>query len=177
MPITIKRRELTWAEKIYLPAIAGGFVITIRHFIKTIASIFTKKNKVTMEYPEEKWKMPLGYRGAPTLVKDQDGREKCVGCQLCEFVCPPRAITVTPAELPAKAPNENVERFSEEFKINMLRCIYCGLCEEVCPESAIILRQDYAFTGLNRSELIHDKKKLLELGGVLQDNIMKWKNK
>ena len=59
----------------------------------------------------------------------------------------------------------------------MLRCIYCGLCEEVCPEQAIYLRQDYTFVGYNRRELVHDKKRLLELGGVMPDKILKWENK
>lgn len=174
-PLIVRRRELTWMEKIYLPAIFGGIVITFRHFFNTLFGVRSKK--VTMQYPEEKWQVPPGYRGAPTLVRDQEGREKCVACQLCEFVCPPRAITIFPGELPPGARTEKVEKFAKEFEINMLRCIYCGMCEEVCPEQAIFLRQDYAFTGLRREDLIHDKQRLLELGGVMQDNILKWNHK
>ena len=48
----------------------------------------------------------------------------------------------------------------------MIRCIYCGMCEEVCPEQAIFLRKDYAITGITRAEMVHDKKKLYEIGGV-----------
>ena len=67
-----------------------GFRITIRHFFK---------KKVTMQYPEEKWTVPEGYRGAPFLVKDPENRTKCVSCQLCEFICPPKAIRITPPGL------------------------------------------------------------------------------
>ncbi len=175
MPLVVQRRELTWAEKLYFPALIGGFAVTIRHFLVSVLG--GKSRRVTMEYPEQKWQVPAGYRGAPTLVRDQFGREKCVGCQLCEFVCPPRAITITPGELPADARNGKIEKYSKKFEINMLRCIYCGLCEEVCPEQAIFLRQDYAFTGSTRQELIHDKTRLLELGGVMQDGILKWNHK
>ena len=175
MPIVVERRELTWKEKLYLPVIMGGFIITIRHFLNTL---FGKKSKkVTMQYPEEKWNVPLGYRGAPALIRDQAGREKCVGCQLCEFVCPPRAITIKPGEIPNTSPDQKVEKFAEEFDIDMLRCIYCGFCEEVCPEQAIFLRQDYAFTGYDRKDFVHHKQKLLELGGVMQDSILKWNHK
>jgi NADH-quinone oxidoreductase subunit I len=177
MPVTIKRPDLTWSEKLYLPAIAGGFVITIRHFFRTCLSILGFKKPVTLQYPEEKWQVPQGYRGAPTLVRDQAGREKCVGCQLCEFVCPPRAITVFPGEIAPNSPTDKVEKYAEEFKIDMLRCIYCGLCEEVCPEQAIFLKQEYAFVGSRRADLVHDKKRLLELGGIHQDHIQKWNHK
>jgi NADH-quinone oxidoreductase subunit I len=51
------------------------------------------------------------------------------------------------------------------------------LCEEVCPEQAIFLRKDYSFTGTSRDEMIHDKKKLYELGGVMEGLIFKWDKK
>ena len=83
------------------------------------------------------------YRGAPYLVKDQDGNTKCVSCQLCEFVCPPKAIRITPpGDSGLKADRPNAEKMPLEFEINMLRCIYCGLCQEVCPEEAIFLQKD-----------------------------------
>ena len=59
-----------------------------------------------------------------------------------------------------------VEKRPKEFEIDMIRCIYCGMCEEVCPEQAIYLRKDYAITGHNREEMVHDKEKLYEIGGV-----------
>ena len=71
----------------------------------------------------------------------------------------------------------NVEKAPKEFEINMLRCIFCGYCQEVCPEEAIFLMKDYSLTGTSRDELIYNKEKLLELGGVHQDKIRKWKTK
>ena len=61
--------------------------------------------------------------------------------------------------------------------IDMIRCIYCGLCEEVCPEQAIFLRKDYSITGLTRAEMVHDKEKLYELGGVMNGLVHKWNEK
>lgn len=172
MAYVVRRPKLTWMDKIYLPSIVAGLLITFKHFKR----IITGENKVTMQYPEEKWdsQLPEHYRGAPTLVADDHGRERCVACQLCEFICPPRAITITPEEIPSDDVFAKVEKRPREFEIDMIRCIYCGLCEEVCPEQAIFLRKDYAITGETRSEMVHDKKKLYELGGTMPNLVHKW---
>ena len=70
-----------------------------------------------------------------------------------------------------------MEKAPREFEINMLRCIFCGFCQEVCPEEAIFLMNDYSLTGLTRQEMVYNKEKLLELGGVHDDKIRKWKRK
>ena len=164
----VKRKRLNPWERLYLPAIIGGFKVTLRHFFK---------KKVTMQYPEERWVVPEGYRGAPYLVRDRDGNTKCVSCQLCEFICPPKAIRITPPGPdgpPADRPN--AEKMPVEFEIDMLRCIYCGFCQEVCPEEAIFLLKDYSLTGTSRREMVYNKEKLLALGGT-HSGIQKWKLK
>ena len=164
----VKRRQLSFWERLYLPAIIGGFKVTIRHFFR---------KKLTMQYPEEKWTVPPGYRGAPYLVKNPEGRTKCVSCQLCEFVCPPKAIRITPPGPPGSPQAGNVEKAPSEFEIDMLRCIFCGYCQEVCPEEAIFLMKDYSLTGETRKEMVYNKEKLLALGGVHHDTIRKWEKK
>ena len=169
---TVERPKLTFGEKIYLPGIVKGLKITLGHAYRSLRG----KTKVTMQYPEEKWdeSLPEWYRGAPALVKDEFDRERCVSCQLCEFICPPRAITIKPGEIPKIAPDAKVEKAPEAFDIDMLRCIYCGMCEEVCPEQAIFLRKDYSITGTSRAEMVHDKDKLYEIGGVRTGLVNKW---
>ena len=169
----VNRKPLTFWERLYLPAIVGGFKVTLKH---AYATLFQGK-VVTMEYPEEKWAVPADYRGAPYLVKDQEGHTKCVSCQLCEFVCPPKAIRITPGEIPAdQADRAHVEKGPQAFDIDMLRCIYCGFCQEVCPEEAIFLQKDYSLVGSSREEMIYNKEKLLALGGT-HGGIQKWKLK
>ena len=197
MAKVVQRVKLSWLERLYIPALWNGFKVTLRHFFSwkksKVYEAANKDNKfkTTLNYPEELWTVPKGFRGAPYLVSDQDGATKCVSCQLCEFVCPPKAIRITsPGEDGEKAHREGVEKMPKEFEIDMLRCIFCGYCEEVCPEEAIylakdyyegyeknLMRRDYALTGTNREEMVYDKEKLLQLGGTHHDDIRKWETK
>ena len=155
----VERPKLTIWERTYLPQILHGLWLTLKHI---------PRRKFTRQYPEEKPPLYGAYRGAPTLVKDPE---------LCEFVCPPKAIRITPGTRPDGSPDANVEKEPKEFVIDMLRCIYCGYCEEVCPEEAIFLKRDFAIAGYKREELQFNMEKLLELGGVQEDSIWKWKYK
>jgi NADH-quinone oxidoreductase subunit I len=160
-----RARKLSFWDRLYLPSILGGLTLTFRH-------IFRKKD--TIQYPEQTRAFGPRYRGVPALVKDQEGREKCVACYMCQWVCPPLAITIEAAEYPPDAPNHQIEKYPKVFDINMLRCIYCGLCEEVCPEEAIFMSKTYVVVGHSRELMIFDKKKLYEIGGVREDAIRKW---
>src|SRR6516162_6269422 len=72
MTITVPRPRLNWRERLYLPAIAAGLAITLKHF----KNMLLGRTKVTMQYPEQKWDrhLPDHYRGAPALVRDAGGR-------------------------------------------------------------------------------------------------------
>ncbi len=179
----VKRPKLKWYEHLYFPTLFGGLKITFGHAIRSLKSTTTGKKDmnssglgVTMQYPETKWDefLPEWYRGVPALVTDEQERERCVSCQLCEFICPPKAIRITPGEIPDGDEWAKVEKAPKEFDIDMTRCIYCGLCEEVCPEQAIYLRQDYSVTGLARKDLMHDKERLYEIGGKRVGLVNKW---
>jgi NADH-quinone oxidoreductase subunit I len=166
--ITVERKPLTFMERTYVPQVLSGLRTTFQHMIAP---------KETLEYPEQRPEIAKNYRGVPTLVKDPHGREKCVSCQLCEFVCPPKAIRITPGEIPEGAANEHVEKGPKAFDIDMLRCIYCGLCQEVCPEEAIFLQNQYTMSGFSREEMVNHKDKLYEIGGTLPDSHFKWDKK
>jgi len=93
---------------------------------------------------------------------------------MCQWVCPPLAITIEAAEDPKDHPLHQIEKYPGKFDINMLRCIYCGLCEEACPEEAIFMSKTYVVVGLSRELMIFDKQKLYEIGGAREDAIKKW---
>jgi NADH-quinone oxidoreductase subunit I len=181
--IKLTRPKLNAGEKIYFGALIKGFFLTMTHALKSLRGksagaegLASSGLGVTMQFPEQRWDdhMPEYYRGAPTLVTDEKGRERCVACQLCEFICPPKAIRITPEEIPPEDRWEKVEKRPLEFEIDMIRCIYCGMCEEVCPEQAIFLRKDYLITGTTREDMVHKKQKLYEIGGVRVGLVNKW---
>ncbi|RYD67967.1 MAG: 4Fe-4S dicluster domain-containing protein, partial [Verrucomicrobiaceae bacterium] len=157
--------------------------LTMTHAVKSMLgksrsaeSLASSGVGVTMQFPEDRWDahMPSYYRGAPALVTDELGHERCVSCQLCEFICPPKAIKIIPSEIPPDDEWAKVEKRPLEFDIDMIRCIYCGMCEEVCPEQAIFLRKDYLITGYTRESMVHDKKRLYEIGGTRIGLVNKW---
>lgn len=181
--IKVQRPELNTGEKLYFGAIFKGILITLRHAFRSLRGktrgaegLASSGLGVTMQYPEQKWDdhLPDYYRGVPVLVTDEQDRERCVSCQLCEFICPPKAIKIIPEEIPEDDTWAKVEKRPKEFEIDMIRCIYCGMCEEVCPEQAIYLRKDYTMTATKREDMVNDKERLYEIGGKRIGLVNKW---
>jgi NADH-quinone oxidoreductase subunit I len=150
----VVKKEMTFAERLYFPAILAGMSITLRHFFK---------KKVTICYPEEKKPFAPVWRGQHVLKRDENGAERCTACGLCALACPAEAITMTAAE---RAPGEEKlyreEKYASVYEINMLRCIFCGLCEEACPKEAIFLTDRLVPTSFQRREFMFGKDKLVE---------------
>ncbi len=150
----VSNKVMTFWERIYLPAILGGVMITLRHFFKRSA---------TIRYPEKVREFSAIWRGQHVLKRDDTGAERCTACGLCAVACPAEAITMTAAE--RKKGEENLfreEKYASVYEINMLRCIFCGLCEEACPKEAIFLTDRMVYTDYNRGEFIYGKDKLVE---------------
>lgn len=137
-------------------------------FVKALWFTFTRmfKKDITRRYPEQKMELKPSLHGVPVLVMKDDGSPRCVACGLCEFVCPPRAIDITPGET-----DRPIEREPKAFVIDMLRCIECSYCEEVCPEEAIVMSSDYEVVGRRREDFVWDLKKLLKPVAQLKTRI------
>ncbi|MFN0276697.1 MAG: NADH-quinone oxidoreductase subunit NuoI [Chitinophagales bacterium] len=150
----VSNKQMTFVERLYLPAILGGLRITFKHFFK---------KKVTINYPEEKREHSKVFRGVHVLKKDDQGRENCTACGLCAIACPAEAITMVAEE--RKKGEEHLyreEKYAKEYNINMLRCIFCGLCEEACPKDAIYLTDRIALSDYKRDTFIFTKDMLVE---------------
>ena len=140
--------------------LAKGLATTLKH-------MFRKTE--TVGYPEQRLPLAPRYRGRHILIKDEDGLERCVGCELCAVACPADAIYIEAAENTETQRVSHGERYAKVYKIHMLRCIFCGMCEEACPVDAIELTSLFDLTGRSREEMIFDKEKLLSVYDQTKD--------
>jgi NADH-quinone oxidoreductase subunit I len=137
----VRRPELTFWEKLYVPQILCGLKITFRHFFRNlylhiahrVGRLMHLRAAATIQYPEELRPLMSRFRSRHRLTVRDDGTPRCVGCMLCETVCPAKCITIVAGE----HPDPNVEKYPIRFDIDLGVCVYCGYCVEVCPEDAI----------------------------------------
>jgi NADH-quinone oxidoreductase subunit I len=138
---TLKRGELDFWERIYVVEVVRGVAITSKHFFRnmwyhTLHLFGLAKDKqaaVTYQYPEECRPLMPRLRTRHRLTRREDGTPRCVGCMMCETICPARCIFIVAEE----HPDPNIEKRPKSFDIDLGMCVYCGFCVEVCPEDAI----------------------------------------
>ena len=152
--VVVSNKVQSLAERLYLPGIIKGMIITASHLFK---------KSPTIMYPEEKRPIAPVFRGQHVLKLDEIGAERCTSCGMCAVACPAEAITMTSGE--RKKGEEKLyreEKYAATYEIDMLRCIFCGLCEEACPKEAIFLTDRLVPTEFERKDFIYGKDKLVE---------------
>jgi NADH-quinone oxidoreductase subunit I len=121
----------------------------------TLLNLFRKP--VTVHYPDQTRAYPERYRGLLALVYDDTGEEACIGCRLCEYVCPPAVIKVDML----KGEKRN---YAKTFTLELYACEFCELCVQVCPTDAIVMLKSFDLSTTDRRQLLLDKDRLHELG-------------
>lgn len=79
-----------------------------------------KPIRITIDYPRQVLEQPPYYRGMFRLLDDV-----CIGCSLCNIICPSDAIRMVLNPQKKKRP-----------VINWGRCIFCYYCVDICPVEA-----------------------------------------
>ena len=135
-----------------------GMALTGRYFFA---------RKITVQFPEEKTPVSPRFRGLHALRRYPNGEERCIGCKLCEAVCPALAIKIEIAE------REDGTRRTTQYDIDLYKCIFCGFCEESCPVDAIVETRVFEYHGEKRGDLYYTKTMLLANGDRHEEQIAK----
>ena len=133
-----------------------GMALTGRH-------LFARK--ITVQFPEEKTPISPRFRGLHALRRYPNGEERCIGCKLCEAVCPALAITIQTAE------RDDGTRRTTRYDIDLTKCIFCGMCEESCPVDSIVETSLLEYHGEKRGDLYYTKEMLLAVGDCYEAQI------
>lgn len=137
-------------KTIFLVEIAQGMALTLKTMLTPA---------ITRQYPTFKRKPIPGSRGLHAMRRDDSGqKERCIGCGLCEAVCPSKAITVVTSE------GEEHEKIINSYELDLLRCVFCGFCIDACPVSAIIMTPEFELACYSRKDAFYTKDRLIEVG-------------
>lgn len=99
----------------------------------TIGQLMHDENKIELFWKTDNYTKKLEYDNL-----------KCIGCGICDLICPTEAIEMGPI------PSVVSGIFDAPFQIfNLDKCIFCGLCAAFCLSKAIT----FSFNGTSVTEL------------------------
>lgn len=136
-------------KTIFLIEIAQGMWVTLTTMFKPAP---------TRQYPKVKRKPFPGSRGLHAMRRDEDGNPACIGCGLCEAVCPSKAITVVTSEGP------DHKKLVNSYELDLFRCVFCGFCIDACPVSAILQTPEFELACYQRKDGFYTKDRLVRVG-------------
>lgn len=136
-------------KTVFLIEIAQGMALTLKTMLKPA---------ITRQYPTVKRKPIFGSRGLHAMWRDETGKEACIGCGLCEAVCPSQAIKVVTSE------GAGHEKDVSAYELDLFRCVFCGFCIDACPVSAIYMTPEFELACYSRNDALYTKDHLMEVG-------------
>ncbi len=139
-----------------------GLAVTAKNLV---GSFHDPARLTTLEYPEQKAKLPEAYRNFPFLVTenatDPMGTLRCVACQICEKECPPQCIYIEKSKDKKPDANGKPQLYPAIFDIDTSVCMSCQICVEVCPFDAIKMDQVYEVATTTRFDALLLKREQL----------------
>ncbi len=154
-----------------------GLSVTMRHFIQSYLydrkpwepryseewldkhQAVDGKGLFTIQYPEQRRKIPENFRFHPMLVyEEKSDQPRCTACGICARVCPTQCIWIERMVDDKGRPKAQ----PAGFWIDATICMSCGFCAEFCPFDAIKMNQEHELCTANRDrDMFYDMAKLL----------------
>ncbi|MDP6932462.1 MAG: 4Fe-4S binding protein [Myxococcota bacterium] len=119
----------------------------------TMRNVFRKKTTEPLPWKGERARSER-YRASFALVHDEHDEEACIGCKMCEKICPSEIITVIPAGRKRSEATGKPRGWAEDFVLDLNACIICELCVQVCPADAIVMLRVQEEPGFSREALV-----------------------
>lgn len=131
-------------------SVVTGMKVTISNMVRPT---------ITVNYPEERLDLPVGYRGIPVLLSDENGELKCTSCELCARACPVQCI-----EIQSHKEAGRKLKVLDVYNLDSTWCMYCGLCVEACPFDALAMSDQFELADYELKNLVFDRDRLAEIG-------------
>lgn len=128
-----------------ISSLVKGMAVTGKEFVTP---------KVTEQYPENRGTLKIAdrFRAELTLIYDENGRHKCIGCGICQMNCPNGTIQLTTKMV--DLPDGKKKRMLDKYMYDLGSCTFCMLCVTTCPQDALEFTNDFEQAVFTRDKLV-----------------------
>lgn len=122
------------------------------------------RTPTTVEFPDVVRPRPERYRTTFALLNDEQGDQLCIGCLMCERICPSTVIAIKAAGKRESPVTGKKRGYADDFVLDLAACIYCELCVQVCPVDAIVMTRAPEVPAFSREDLVLTMERLYANG-------------
>jgi NADH-quinone oxidoreductase subunit I len=120
------------------------------------------RRPTTVEFPKVIRPRAERYRSSFALLHEADGDEACIGCLICERICPSQVIAIKAGGKRESKVGGKKRGYADDFTLDLSACIFCELCVQVCPTDAIVMTREPEQPVFGREDLVLTMARLYE---------------